>query len=476
MSEVRIRGLDGDRIVAREAIDALAGEVSGDVMLPGDPGYDGARTIWNGMIDRRPGLVVRCTNPHDVVSAVRFARDYELLVAIRGGGHNIAGNAVCDRGLLIDLSGLKGVDVDTRTRTVRVEPGVTLGELDRATQQHDFAVPTGINSTTGIAGLTLGGGFGWLSRKFGLTADNLIGADIVTADGEHRHVDRNNEPDLFWAIRGGGGNFGVITSFEFTLNAVGPDVLCGLIVHPFREAPSILRFYREFCATAPDELSAWVVMRKAPPLPFLPPEVHGTEVLVLAVCYVGDTDAGMRALAPLREHGFPIADTVAPNWFTAWQSTFDPLLTPGARNYWKSVDFADLNDGAIDAMIGGVETLPDPQCEIFIAQMGGATARVPENATPFTHRSAPFSMNVHGRWSDPAMDAQCIAWARNIYETVRPHAIEGVYVNFLTEEETHRVQHAYGSNYNRLVEIKNRYDPINLFRMNQNIRPTAVFA
>lgn len=475
MGEVRVRGMDGDRLLPLEAVDALRSEVTGDVVLPGEPGYEDARTIWNAMIDRHPGLVVRCMNAQDVVSAVRFARDHELLVAVRGGGHNIAGTAVCDDGLLIDLSQMKHVEVDADARIVRVDPGVTLGELDRATQPYNLAVPTGINSTTGIAGLTLGGGFGWLSRKYALTADSLISADIVTADGEHRRIDSHNEPDLFWAIRGGGGNFGVVTSFEFRLHPVGPEVLSGLIVHPFRNVEPLLRFYRDFCASAPDELSAWVVMRKAPPLPFLPPAVHGTEVVVLAACYVGNLDDGRNALAALREYGEPIADVIAPHRFADWQSTFDPLLAPGARNYWKSA-YLDLSDGAIEALIRGVEQLPDPQCEIFIAQMAGATTRVPTDATPFTYRSTPFNMNVHARWDDATRDTTCIGWARNVYEAVRPHASEGVYINFLTEEETHRVQPAYGANYTRLVEVKNRYDPINLFRINQNIRPTTVFA
>ncbi len=474
MQTVRIRGLEEDREISRSALDQLRSEISGSLLEPGAPGYDDARSIWNGMVDRRPGLMVRCASAGDVVAAVRFARDHELLVAVRGGGHNIAGNAVCNGGLQINLSAMRAVRVDADARTVRVEPGATLADLDRETQRFGLAVPVGINSTTGIAGLTLGGGFGWASRKYGLTIDSLVAAEMVTADGQLRRVNQQVEPDLFWAIRGGGGNFGVITSFEFRLNPVGPEVLAGLIVHPFKDATSVLRYYRDFCARAPEELTCWVVMRQAPPLPFLPPEVHGTEVLVLAVCYIGsDLKEGERALAPLRAFGNPIAEHVGPSPYTGWQSAFDPLLTPGARNYWKSVDFAELNDGAINAMVLGVGQLPDGQCEVFIAQMGGATARVAPEATAYTHRSAPFSMNVHGRWSDPTKDTECVSWARSVFENVRPHAIEGVYVNFMTEEEGDRVRPAYGINYDRLVEIKNRYDPINLFRMNQNIRPSV---
>jgi FAD/FMN-containing dehydrogenase len=472
MSSVAIRGLDEGRSIPRSAVAGMSAKLKGKLLEPDAPGYDEARAIWNAMIDRRPGLIVSCASADDVVAAVRFACKHELLVAVRGGGHNIAGNAVCDGGLQINLSALKAVRVDARARTASVEPGATLADVDRETQKHGLALPVGINSTTGIAGLALGGGFGWTSRKFGLTVDNLVAADIVTADGRLRRVDAQNEPDLFWAIRGGGGNFGVVTTFEFRLHPVGPEVWAGLIVHPIANARAVLQHYRDFCSSAPDELTTWVVMRQAPALPFLPVDVHGTEVCILAVCYLGDADAGARALAPLRQYGSPIAEAIGPTPFTAWEASFDPLLTPGARNYWKSVDFAELSDGAIDAMLDGVASLPDAQCEVFIPQLGGAIARVAADATAYTFRSAPFGMNVHARWSDPQKDELCVAWARRVFQNVRPYASEGVYINFMTEEESERVQPAYGSNYDRLVEIKNRYDPLNLFRMNQNIRPS----
>jgi FAD/FMN-containing dehydrogenase len=307
MSTVEIRGLDENRTIPRNALAALSGKLKGKLLEPAAPGYDEARAIWNGMIDRRPGLIVSCASADDVVAAVQFARDHELLVAVRGGGHNIAGNAVCDGGMQINLSALKSVQVDAKARTARVQPGATLADVDRETQKHGLAVPVGINSTTGIA---LGGGFGWTSRKYGLTVDSLIAADIVTADGSLRRIDAQNEPDLFWAIRGGGGNFGVVTTFEFRLHPVGPEVWSGLIVHPFDNARAVLRHYRDFCASAPDEVTAWVVLRQAPPLPFLPAHAHGKEVCIIAACFLGDADAGARALAALREYGSPIAEAI----------------------------------------------------------------------------------------------------------------------------------------------------------------------
>ncbi|HER20142.1 MAG TPA: FAD-binding oxidoreductase, partial [Chromatiales bacterium] len=355
----------------------------------------------------------------------------------------------------------------------RVEPGVTLGELDAETQKSGLALPVGINSTTGIAGLTLGGGFGWLSRKYGMTCDNLISADMVTAAGEKVRASATENPDLFWGLRGGGGNFGIVTSFEFQLHPVGPEVLSGLIVHPFEDARAVLKHYREFLAQAPDEVTVWAVMRKAPPLPFLDEAVHGTEVVVLAAFYAGDMAEGEKALAPLREFGNPHADVIGPHPFCGWQAAFDPLLTPGARNYWKSHDFLELSDGLLDTLIGAVGTLPDPQCEIFIAQLGGAINRVPSDATAYPHRDAQFIMNVHGRWSNASDDDKIISWSRDLFDKATPYATGGVYVNFMTEEEEDRVRQAYGKSYDRLVQLKNTYDPKNVFRMNQNIRPSA---
>ena len=447
------------------------GALTGTLLTPESPGYDEARTIWNAMIDRRPGLIVRCDNADDVAAAVRFARAHDLLVAVRGGGHNIAGNAVCDGGLMIDLSPMRQVRVDPAARTARVGPGATLGEMDRTTQGYGLATPLGVNSTTGVAGLTLGGGFGWLSRRFGLTIDNLLSAEVVTAEGEIVRASEREHPDLFWAIRGGGGNFGIVTSFEFRLHPVGPEVLSGMVVHPLAAARDVLRFYRDFLPTTPDEYSCWFVLRQAPPLPFLAPEWHGRPILVLAMCWSGDLAEGERVTAPLRSFGAPLADVVAPHPYSDWQTVLDPLLTPGFRNYWKSHDFRELSDGLIDVLLKYAERIPDPNCEIAYAQVGGAVARVPADATAYAHRDAEFVMNVHGRWAEVANDQACIGWARELFAAAAPFATGGAYVNFLTEEEGGRVRAAYGSNYGRLVDLKKKYDPTNLFCMNQNIRP-----
>lgn len=473
MSEVTCKTMDGGQTaLTPEVVAALRSQVRGAVCLAGEPGYDQARTIWNAMIDRRPAVIVRAAGAADVIHTINVVREHKLLLAVRGGGHNIAGNAVCEGGVMLDLSLMKSVRIDTRHKTARVEPGVTLGELDREAQAFGLATPTGINSTTGVAGLTLGGGFGWLSRKHGLTIDNLVSADVVTAAGKLVHASATEHPELFWAIRGGGGNFGVVTSFEFRLHEVGPMVLAGLVVHPFAAAKEILRGYRDFMATAPKELSCWTVMRKAPPLPFLPPEVHGTEVLVLALCYSGDLEKGQAVLAPLRGLGKPIADVVGPAPYAAWQTAFDPLLAPGARNYWKSHDFAALSDHAIDVATDYVNKLPSAECEVFIAHLGGAINEVPVQDTAYPHRDVEFVLNVHTRWRDPAQDSHCIGWARELFAAMAPHATGGVYVNFMPADESQRVaKGAYGHNYERLAKLKAKFDPDNLFRLNQNIGP-----
>jgi FAD/FMN-containing dehydrogenase len=460
--------------LSAETVGPLRDKLRGALCTPGEPGYEEARTLWNAMIDRHPGAVVRAAGAADVIAAVRFARERGLSLAVRGGGHNIAGNAACEGGLMIDLSKMKSVRVDPVRRTARVEPGVTLGELDREAQAFGLATPLGINSTTGVAGLTLGGGFGWLSRKLGLTVDNLLSADVVTADGQLVHVSEEENRDLFWAIRGGGGNFGVVTSFEYRLHPVGPVVVSGLVIHPFANARALLSSYRQLVAGAPDELTCWVVLRKAPPLPFLPPEVHGTEVLVFAACYAGEVEEGLKAVAPLRALGKPLADVIGPTPFVAWQAAFDPLLTPGARNYWKSQNLLELGDAAIEVMLDHVSRLPTPECEVFIGNLGGAVNRVPVDATPYPHRDVQFVVNVHTRWLDPALDGACIGWARALFDALAPHATGGVYVNFMPGDEAQRVsQGAYGANYERLASLKARYDPENLFRLNQNIRPAG---
>jgi FAD/FMN-containing dehydrogenase len=459
--------------VGSDLVDRLRAELRGPLITPDSPGYDAARAVWNAMHDRHPGLIARCAGAADVMTAVRFARDHRVALAVRGGGHNIAGSAVCDGGLVIDFSAMRSVRVDPAARRARVEPGATLGDFDREAQAFGLATPLGINSTTGVAGLTLGGGFGWLSRRLGLAVDNLLAADVVTADGELVTASETENSDLFWAIRGGGGNFGVVTSFEFRLHPVGPEVLAGLVVHPLDDAPDVLRFYRDFMRDAPEALTCWFVLRKAPPAPFVPPAWHGREILALAMCWSGPLDEGARVAAPLRGVGRPITDVVAARPFAAWQTFLDASATAGMRNYWKAHDFRELSDGLIDLAVGHARRLPDPLCDIAFAHLGGAVSRVPGDATAYAHRDARYSLNVHARWADPARDAECVAWARELFQDAAPFATGSVYVNFMTQDEGDRVRAAYGANYDRLAAIKTRYDPTNLFRANQNIRPAA---
>ena len=452
-------------------IDGFKSKFRGSVLLPGDGSYDEVRQIWNAMIDRKPGLIARCTSADDVVQAVAFARANNLVVSIRGGGHNIAGNAVCDDGIMIDMSQMKNVTVDLATKRAKVDPGCTLADFDRAVQVHGLATPLGINSTTGVAGLTLGGGFGWLSRKYGMTVDNLLSADVVTADGRQLRASETENPDLFWGLRGGGGNFGVVTCFEFQLHPVGPNVLSGLIVYPFDQAKSVLTQFARFTETMPDELNVWMVTRKAPPLPFLGADVHGNEIVALALCYAGDPAVGEKLIEPLRKFGTPHGEHVGVQPYTAWQQAFDPLLAPGSRNYWKSHNFAELTEGVIDTIIKYAGALPSPQCEIFIGTIGGQTTKVAPEAMAYSSRDAKYVMNVHGRWETAAEDERGVAWAREFFAKSQPFASGGAYINFLTQEEGDRIAFAYGGTYQRLVQIKKKYDPTNLFRMNQNIKP-----
>ena len=474
MSDLSFTTLElGKMALGVAEIQTLSGKLHGSLIDENNAFYDEARKVWNAMIDRRPGLIVRCADAADVVAAVRFARDHGLLVSVRGGGHNIAGNALCDGGLVIDLSQMKSVQVDPAMQKAWVEPGATLADVDKQTQAFGLALPTGINSTTGISGLTLGGGFGWISRKLGLTIDNLLSADVVTADGELKHASQTENPDLFWALRGGGGNFGVVTAFEFQLHKLGPQVLSGLIIHPFEHAETVLKGYRQALDAAPDELTCWAVLRQAPPLPFLPTEWHGKEVLALALCHCGDIEEAQREASGLRAIGKPIVDVVAPHAFVDWQQALDPLLAPGARNYWKSHDFTELPDPAIQVLTDAVRKLPGPECEIFIGHVGGAAGRVATDATAFPQRSSHYVMNVHARWREPEQDRSCIEWARNIFEATKPYAVGTAYINFMPEDKSDRVESAYGGNYRRLAEVKRRYDPQNLFRVNQNVRPMA---
>lgn len=441
------------------------------ILRPGDEGYDRARTVWNAMIDRKPALIVRCQGVSDVRLAVDFARTNNVLTAVKGGGHNIAGNAVCDAGMVIDLSGMRSVRIDPFARKAYVEPGATLGEFDREAQVFGLATPLGINSTTGVAGLTLGGGFGWLSRKYGMTVDNLIGADVVTADNKFIHASEKENQDLFWALRGGGGNFGIVTGFEYKLHEVGPNILSGLVIYPLSEGQEVLRKYRDFAAKLSNDGTVWAVIRKAPPLPFIPVEYHGKEIIVFAVFYAGDPEKGRKELGPVWNFGNVIGEHVGINPYTGWQQALDPLLAPVARNYWKSHNLKEISDGAIDTAIKHARNIPSDHCEILFAHLGGAVNRISPDATAYSHRTNNFIFNIHGRWDNSADDNKVIGWARGLFSEMTPHALGGVYVNFMPSDETDRVKAAYGPGYERLLEIKRKYDPQNMFCINQNIRP-----
>jgi FAD/FMN-containing dehydrogenase len=448
-------------------------ELSGRLLQPDDPDYEQARLIWNAMIDRRPALIVQCASTEDVPLALRFAREHQLEIAVRGGGHNIAGNGICDGGLMIDLSGLRAVEVDPDARTARVQPGATLADLDEATQRHGLATPVGINSTTGVAGLTLGGGFGWLTRRHGMTVDNLLSAEVVAADGRLLHASADENADLFWGLRGGGGNFGIVTQFEFRLHPVGPEILAGLVIYPLEQGDRVLRGYRDYVRTAPESVSVWIVVRHAPPLPFLPAASHGQKVVVLAVACTAPQAEAEHLIAPLQELGEPLGSHIGMQPFVQWQKAFDPLLAPGARNYWKSHNFSELGDGVLDAMVAFGHRLPMEDCEIFVAHIGGAPNRVLPQDTAYAQRDAHFVMNVHGRWHRPSEDAAGIAWARETFAACAPFASSGVYTNFMTSDEAGRLDSAYGVNLGRLQQVKQRYDPENVFHLNPNIRPSG---
>ncbi|WP_433633123.1 FAD-binding oxidoreductase [Halomicrococcus sp. NG-SE-24] len=457
--------------ITDEAVSEFAGTLRGTLIGSDDEGYDEARSVWNGMIDKHPALIVQCAGTADVISAVTFAKERGIPISVKGGGHNIAGRAVEDDALMIDLSPMNSVRVDPDAKTARVEPGVVLNELDYETQAFGLATPAGYNSTTGIAGLTLGGGWGWLSRKHGLTVDNLLSADVVTAQGELVHASEDENEDLFWGLRGGGGNFGIVTSFEYQLHEVGPTVLSGPIVHPFDDAETVLSGFRDFAADAPNDATVWCVIRHAPPLPFIPEEWHGRRVVILATFYAGEMEDGEEVLQSVRDIGDPIADAVGPHPYAGWQQAFDGLAPAGNRHYWKSHNFIELTDEMIETFVEYGETIPTEETEIAIPHLGGAINEKPVGETAYPHRNAEFIMNLHTQWTDPDQDEECIAWARDMHEAMAPHATGGVYANFVPEEVGDQ-QAAYRENYDRLVEVKNKWDSENLFRFNHNVEPT----
>ena len=454
-----------------ETVAGFRAQLKGEVILPDDSAYDEARSIWNGMFDKKPAIIARCLNASDVASSVNFARTHDLLIAVKGGGHNSAGNAVCDDGMVIDLSLMQKVDVDPESGTASVEGGCLLSAVDEATQEHGMAVSAGIISHTGVGGLTLGGGFGWISRKHGLSVDNLLSVELVTAEGEMVKASESENPDLFWAVRGGGGNFGIVTTFVFQAALIGTEVYSGPIVKKFEDLKSYIQFHREFVRTMPDEMTIWMVVRHAPPLPFIDESYHGELVILIPFAWLGDPAEGEKLIQPIRDHGETIGDASGMKPWAGWQSAFDGLAEHGARNYWKSHHLTDLSDGCIEQIQSFAKSMPSAESEIFIPHMEGAPSRVAPEATAFPHRNTPFLLNLHTRWRDKEEDEEAISWAKNFHDATRPYS-QGVYVNFLSEEGADRVREAYTEKvWERLVEAKRKWDPENVFRMNQNIAP-----
>jgi FAD/FMN-containing dehydrogenase len=445
--------------IRKPDIDDLRSALRGEVLLPQDVAYDDTRRIFNAMIDHRPALIARCAGAADIVTCVEFARAQGLEVSMRGGGHNVSGKAVCHGGLMIDLAGMKSARVDPRRRVVQAEPGLTLAELDRDCQRFGLATPTGIVSPTGIAGLTLGGGIGWLGGKHGLACDNLISVDIVTADGKLLTASETEHADLFWAVRGGGANLGVVTSLEYRLHEIGP-VLGGAVAWPLDQAKRVLRFYGEFAQAAPDELCANAGFATAE---------DGTAVLGIAVAWIGSLDAGEQVLKPLRSHGNPLADAVMPMSFIDLQRGGDSAFPPGRRHYWKGGFLRRLSPEAIDVLVHFAATLPSPQTQIGLQQMHGSAARVSSTATAFAHRHDQWDCLMLTQWDRRADDEQNIRWTRELYARMEPHLERAVYVNDLGGDEGDRIRSAYGANYDRLAAVKAKYDPTNFFRWNQNV-------
>jgi FAD binding domain/Berberine and berberine like len=449
----------------------LQANFRGEVLRRDGAGYEDARRVWNGSINRFPGIIARCAGVADVIDSVTFARENGLPLAVRGGGHSFPGLSVCDGGMVIDLSPMKGIRVDPEARTARAQAGVLLGELDRESQAFGLAVPVGIVTHTGLAGLTLGGGIGWLMRKHGLTIDQLLAVDVVTAEGELVRASETENADLFWGVRGGGGNFGIVTEFEFRLNPVGPIVLAGPIFWPIGESPGVLRFYREWVAEAPDELMTIVVHRKAPPLPFVPRELHGKLIVGVVCCYAGAVEEGQKVARPLKEFGSPVLDLCVPKPFLVHQAMFDPSFPHGWWYYMRSCDVAELTDEVIDITVEHSLRIDSPLTAFPIWQRGGAAARVGEDETAFGGRGAGYTFNITAATEAAEGFDEEREWVRNFWSALEPHHT-GAYVNFLMEEGEERIRQAYGAKtYDRLKELKHRYDPDNLFRLNQNIRP-----
>jgi hypothetical protein len=456
----------------RAALEELGASLQGELVRPGDAGYDEGRAVWNGSIDRHPALIARCSSAADVIATLRFVERTGLPLAVRSGGHSFPGQSVCDGGVVVDLRPMNGIRVDPGAGRAIAQAGVLLGELDRATQEVGLVVPAGIVTHTGLAGLTLGGGIGWVMRKHGLTVDQLLSATVVTAGGEVVRASEDENADLFWGIRGGGGNFGIVTEFEFRLNPLGPQVLAGPIFWPMAESPRLLRFYRDWIAEAPDELMTIIIHRRAPPLPFIPAELHGEPVVAVVSCYAGPIEDGERVVKPLRDFGRPILDLCEPKPYLDHQAMFDPSFPHGRWYYMRSCDVAELSDDVIDTTVEHSMRINSPLTAFPIWQMGGAVARGDDDATAFNGRSAGHTFNITASTEGPEGFEQEREWARGLWTALEPHHQNSVYVNFLMDEGSDRVREAYGDErYERLRSLKRKYDPDNVFSLNQNIAP-----
>lgn len=474
MTDLMMTTLDGStQSLASDVVTGFQQGLRGQLLHPGVSGYDDVRRIWNGVHDTRPGLIVECTGTADVIDAVNFAREHRLLVSIRGGGHNVAGTSLCDGGLMIDLSRLRSIRVDPTARTADVDPGATLGDLDRETQAFGLVAPAGVVSSTGIAGLTLGGGIGWVRRKYGMSIDNLLSVDMVTADGAFRRASAEENPDLFWAVRGGGGNFGVITSFRFQLHPLGPMVYFAAPIYPVEKASEILRRWRDFCAGTSDDVSGFLFFQSLPAVEAFPQEVWNREVVALPTMYAGSAEEGEKVLQPLREMGETVLDLSGPMPFRMLQQAFDWVFPTGGRYYWKTTTLPDLNDEAIAALVEVGTSRSSSQTVVGVWQMGGAMARVPSEATGYGPRSDPWTVNIDSGWTDPTEDDRHIAFTREAWERLQAVSGGGMYLHYGSLEKDEQIRAAYGANYARLVEIKTKYDPMNLFRVNQNVKPAA---
>ena len=454
-----------------EAIEKFKKKFSGEIDLEDSLNYDNARTVWNAMIDRKPKLIVRCKSKDDIVNAVKFGVENSLVISVKGGGHNSAGTAVCDDGIMIDLSLMNKVEVDVNTNYVKVQGGSLLSDVDKETQKFGLAVSAGIVSHTGVGGLATGGGFGWISRKYGLSVDNLVSAEIVTADGNIVNANKNENTDLYWAVRGGGGNFGIVVTFQFKAAKIGTEVFSGPIVKKFENIKEYIRFHREYVRTLPDEMTVWMVIRHAPPLEFLDKKTHGKLVILIPFVWLGNIEEGQKLIQPIKDFGETIGDGSGIHPWTAWQSAFDGLVEHGARNYWKSHHLKEISDQCIESVEKFAKSMPSEECEIFIPHMEGAASRINPLATAFPHRKTPFVINIHTRWRDKNDDVKAITWAKELHKETEKSS-QGVYVNFLSDEGKERVKEAYTDEvWNKLLECKRKWDPENIFKMNQNINP-----